>query len=59
MTYVALLYSPSLDQFETDCMGCIYTAFDLAEWVSVIANHYNKYNNTDDFYIVSITKIGE
>ena len=59
MTYVALLYSPSLDRFETDCMSCIYTAYDLAEWIGKIAEYYNYKNEAYDFYIVSITKIGD
>lgn len=60
MTYVALLYSPTLDRFETDCMTCFsYRHEDLAEWVGKIANYYNSKNEVYDFYIVSITKIGE
>ena len=59
MTYVALLYSPSLDQFETDCESCIYTSHDMAEWIRCLPNYYNNRSNVDDFYIISITKIGE
>lgn len=59
MTYVALLYSPKLDQFETDCTNVIYCPADMAEWVGAIPDHYNRYFNVDDFYIISITKIGE
>jgi hypothetical protein len=59
MTYVALLYSPQLDQFETDCNNLCYCAADLAEWVGALANHYNHYFGVDDFYIISINKMGE
>ena len=59
MTYVALLYSPKLDQFKTDCNNVVYCSGDMAEWVGELPNHYNRYFNVDDFYIVSITKIGE
>lgn len=59
MTYVALLYSPSLDQFETDCESCLYTSYMLAEWLGDLPSHYNKVYCADDFYIVSITKMGE
>lgn len=59
MTYVALLYSPKLDYFETDCTNTIYCPADMAEWVSEIPDHHNRYCNVDDFHIVSITKIGE
>lgn len=59
MTYVALLYSPSLDQFETDCNNIVYCPKDMAEWVRGIPDHYNHYFNVKDFYIVSITKIGD
>jgi hypothetical protein len=59
MTYVALLYSPHLDQFETDCANCLYTSYDIAEWVGAVCEHYNRYFNVDDFHIISINKIGE
>lgn len=59
MTYVALLYSPQLDQFETDCHNTVYCARDMAEWVGELPNYYNRFCGVDDFYIVSITKIGE
>ena len=59
MTYVALLYSPTLDQFDTDCASCLYTSYDIAEWVKAVCEHYNHCLGVDDFYIVSITKIGE
>ena len=59
MTYVALLYSPNLDQFKTDCNNFIWCSHDIAEWVGAICEHYNHYFNVDDFYIVSINKMGE
>lgn len=59
MTYVALLYSPQLDQFETDCNNAIYGSKDLAEWIEELPDHYNRYFDVCDFYIVSITKIGD
>ena len=59
MTYVALLYSPSIDQFETDCNSMMWTSHDIAEWVEAICEHYNRYYTVDDFYIISITKLGE
>ena len=59
MTYVALLYSPKLDQFETDCNNFIWTDYDIAEWIQNLSKHYNDYFGIDDFYIMSITKIGE
>lgn len=59
MTYVALLYSSQLDQFVTDCNNAIYCPRDMAEWVRAIPDYYNRYFNVDDFYIISITKIGE
>ena len=58
MNYVALLYSPSLDQFITDCMT-VYSNADMSEWVGEIVYHYNTNNNVKDFYIVSITKMGD
>ena len=36
MTYVALLYSQKLDQFETDCNNFIWCSHDIAEWVGGI-----------------------
>lgn len=59
MTYVALLYSRSLDQFETDCNNMIWCSHDIVEWVEALCEHYNRYFNVDDFYIISITKIEE
>ena len=59
MTYVALLYSPSLDQFETDCHCMIWCSNDMAEWVEALCEHYNRHFDVDDFYIISINKIGE
>ena len=59
MTYVALLYSPSLDYFETDCNNMIYYPEDMAEWVRELSHHYNQCFSVKDFYIVSITKLGE
>ena len=59
MTYVALLYSPSLDQFETDCYSLVWDSEHMADWVGDLPKYYNEYNNVKDFYIVSITKIGE
>ena len=59
MTYVALLYSPQLDRFETDCNNVIYCPRDMAEWVRALSCYYNEQFNVKDFYIVSITKIGE
>lgn len=59
MTYVALLYSPQLDQFETDCNNAIYCSQHMAEWVEELPEHYNRYFGVNDFYIISITKIGE
>lgn len=59
MTYVALLYSPKLDRFETDCNSVIYCPEDMAEWVGALPYYYNEKFNVDDFYIISITKIGE
>ena len=59
MTYVALLYSPTLDRFETDCQSCIYNSHDMAQWIRGLVNYYNNHSNADDFYIVSITKMGE
>jgi hypothetical protein len=59
MTYVALLYSPQLDRFETDCHSTIYCSRDMAEWVGGLPEYYNHCLGADDFYIVSITKIGE
>lgn len=59
MTYVALLYSPQLDQFETDCNNVVYCSRDMAEWVRGLPDYYNRYFGVNDFYIVSITRIGE
>lgn len=59
MTYVALLYSPKLDQFETDCNNFIWIDYDIAEWIQNLSKHYNDYFGIDDFYIVSINKMGE
>ena len=59
MTYVALLYSPSIDLFETDCNNMIRTSHGIAEWVEAICEHYNRYYTVNDFYIISITKIGK
>lgn len=59
MTYIALLYSPRLDQFETNCGYSIRTSRDVAKWVQGLSNYFNHRYNVDDFYIVSITKIGE
>ena len=59
MTYVALLYSPHLDHFETDCSTTIWGSNDLAKWIEELCKHYNCAFNADDFYIVSITKMGE
>lgn len=59
MTYVALLYSPQVDRFETDCNGAVYCPKDMAEWVGELPDYYNCRYNVDDFYIISITKIGE
>jgi hypothetical protein len=59
MKYIALLYSPSLDRYITDEEEYIYTAYDLAEWVKDTINHYNINHCTDDFYIVSIVKLGD
>ena len=45
--------------FDTDCNSMMWTAYDIAEWVEAICEHYNRYHTVDDFYIVSITKLGE
>ncbi len=59
MTYVALLYSPSLDQFETDCNNFVWDSKHLVDWIDGLCEHYNRYFDVEDFYIVSITKIGD
>ena len=59
MTYVALLYSPSLDQFETDCNNFAWDSKHLADWVGGLCEHYNHYFDVEDFYIISINKLGD
>jgi hypothetical protein len=57
-TYVALLYSPSLDHFETDCNCMIWCSYDMAQWVEALCEHYNHNFDVNDFYIISINRIG-
>lgn len=57
MTYVALLYSPSLDQFETDRNNMMWNSHDIAQLVKDLCGYYNRYFDVDDFYVVSITKM--
>ena len=60
MKYIALLYSPALGRYiTTEEEEYIYTAYDLAEWIKDTINYYNINHCTDDFYIVSITKLGD
>ena len=56
MTYVALLYSPQLDEFETDCNCMIYCSEHMAQWIEGLPEYYNHNLGVDDFYIISITK---
>ena len=59
MTYLATLYSKSLDRFETDCNDVIYWEGDLGFWIDRIPNHYNTAHNVKDFEIISIVKLGD
>lgn len=59
MTYLATLYSQSLDRFETDCETDIWGSDDIAFWVRRLPGYYNKIHGVDDFQIISIVKIGE
>ena len=60
MTYLATLYSASLDRFEVDCNNFIWNEHDLAEWLAALPDHYNsKENMVTDFVIVSVIRMGE
>jgi hypothetical protein len=60
MTYLATLYSATLDRFEVDCNSAIYWEGDLAEWLAALPDYYNnKDNMVTDFVIVSVVRIGE
>ena len=58
-TYLATLYSKSLDRFDYDCYDAIFSEHDLAFWVDHLPDRYNKTYEVDDFEIISIVKIGE
>lgn len=59
MTYLATLYSKSLDRFETDRNDVIYWEGDLSYWIDRLPNYYNTAHNVKDFEIISIVKMGE
>ena len=59
MTYVATLFSPTLDEFEIDCNTPIYWVGDLTEWLNALPDFYNGKRNVDDFVIISVVKMGE
>lgn len=59
MTYVATLYSKSLDRFEIDCNSSIYWVGDLTEWLEHLPEHYNKGYRVEDWEIFSVVRIGE
>ena len=59
MTYLATLYSQSLDLFDTDCNSDIWGADDIAFWVKHLPEHYNRAYRVNDFQIISIVKMGE
>ena len=59
MTYLATLYSASLDRFEVDCNSCIWNEHCLAEWLAALPDYYNnKDNMVNDFEIISVVKLG-
>lgn len=59
-TYLATLYSKTLDRFVTDCNSSIFCSADIAEWIAALPDYYNQaYDNVNDFEIISIIKLGE
>jgi hypothetical protein len=59
-TYLATLFSKTLDRFVTDCNSAIFGSADMAEWIAALPDYYNQaYDNVDDFEIISIVKLGE
>lgn len=58
-TYLATLYSKSIDRFEYDCNGAIFSEHDLAFWLDLLPDCYNKIYGVNDFEIISIVKLGE
>ena len=58
-TYLATLYSKSIDRFDTDCNSSIFYEGDLAFWIEHLPDHYNKAYGVNDFEIISIVKLGE
>lgn len=58
-TYLATLYSKSVDQFDYDCNNEIFSEHDLVFWIRHLPDHYNKAYKVEDFEIISIVKIGE
>jgi hypothetical protein len=59
MTYLATLYSPSLDLFDTDCNSNVWGSADIAFWVEHLPEYYNRAHKVNDFQIISIVKMGE
>lgn len=57
-TYLATLYSKSIDRFDTNCNSNIFYKGDLADWIEALPDHYNKAYRVNDFEIISIVKIG-
>lgn len=58
MTYLATLYSKSLDLFETDCNSDMWCVDDIAFWIRHLPEHYNRAHKADDFEIISIVRMG-
>jgi hypothetical protein len=59
-TYLATLFSKTLDRFVTDCNSAIFCSADMAEWIAALPDYYNQaYDNVYDFEIISIVKLGE
>lgn len=57
MTYLTLLYSPSLDEFHTDCNCLVYDINHMCDWIRELPGYYNSKFGVEDFYIISITKL--
>lgn len=59
MNYVITLYSKNCDRFEIESLTEIEGIRDLAYSLVLITNYYNNKNNTQDFEIISIVKMGK
>ena len=59
MTYLATLYSKSLDLFDTDCNSNMWDSDDIAFWIKHLPEYYNRAHKVNDFQIISIVRMGE